>query len=99
MSDQTIEQRLDEAIKIIEPAIYHEPLIDENGRKYGNQEHIALSKNSVTKSKQAILLLFNEVRINELLTYKANLPDVNSTEIWLNTRLAILTQLTPKEDK
>lgn len=36
-----------------------------------------------------------EARIDELMTYTTNLPDVDSTEEWLKTRLAILSsQLT-----
>jgi hypothetical protein len=34
--------------------------------------------------------LMLQERIDELLTYKTNLPDVDSTEVWLDTRLKIL---------
>jgi len=38
-----------------------------------------------------------EARIDELKTYVTNLPDVDSTEVWLKTRLSILEELNTSE--
>jgi len=47
---------------------------------------------SIAEATQAIQALITEARIDELLTYKSNLPDVDSTEVWLNTRLQQLKE-------
>jgi len=46
----------------------------------------------IAEAKQQIQALIAEARIDELLTYKSNLPDVDSTEVWLNTRLQQLKE-------
>ena len=63
--------------------------LDEIDNKMFNLNGLA---HIVTRDKIAIQALITEARIDELLTYKSNLPDVDSTEVWLNTRLQQLKE-------
>lgn len=99
----TFAKELDEILHTIQAVDHEEPLIDENGKRWGTQHYNLVDEESVKAAAQSILKLVSERIIGE--GFDPNMTHVNTYPSWwdavngkLDEQRATLYEGTKKEE-